>query len=175
VAEPLKITLPPTPRLAAIVARRGVDSSAIAKALGATGPLDGPGVAVTPTMTLVATGPGAWLAIDKEGGDLSIRLGAKLAGLASISDQSGGYRLFRIAGEGARTLLQRGVAIDLDHDAFPPASAALSVIAHIGVIILRMGPDTYDLLVFRSYADSFRDWAEAGVATLVAEKLSQRP
>ena len=59
-------------------------------------------------------------------------LSAKLAGLASISDQSGGRTLLRLSGPHARDVLAKGLPIDLDPRAFPLGSAATSAISHMG-------------------------------------------
>ena len=91
----------------------------------------------------------------------------RLSGLASLSDQSSAYAVFRLSGLGARTLLQRGVSIDLDPAAFSPGSAATSVISHIGVIFWQLdNAPTYEVAVFRSLARSFRHWLDSVAATL---------
>ena len=86
----------------------------------------------------------------------------RLGALASVSDQSSGYVVFRLSGGGARTLLQRGAAIDFQPPAFAPGSVATTVIAHIGVIIWQVDEEpVYDIALFRSFAASFLDWFEA--------------
>ncbi len=90
----------------------------------------------------------------------------KLAGIAAISDQSGGYVIYRIAGRDTRALIQRGVSIDLHPDVFQTGSAASTLIAHIGVILWQIDDaPTFEIAVFRSYAASFRHWLDATAAT----------
>jgi sarcosine oxidase subunit gamma len=157
--------------LAAIMARRG-DRGAIAAALGCALP-SGPAV-TEPALThvgglrLIGTGPGTWLALSDVGAHaLAANLTARLAGLASISDQSSGYVLFRISGIGARRLLQRGAAIDFDPAVFGPGSAATTTIAHMGVIVWQVDDaPSYEIALFRSYAGSFRHWLDTAAAAL---------
>jgi sarcosine oxidase subunit gamma len=78
-----------------------------------------------------------------------------------VSDQSSGYVVYRLAGPAARTLLQRGAAIDLHPAAFPPRAAAVTMIAHLGVILwLADEAPTFEVAVFRSFAGSFQHWLE---------------
>ena len=137
--------------LASILARKAADHAAIARICG--GPV------------LLPTGPGTWLAI----GDAALdALPERLAGFAFVSDQSGAYVLYRIAGPDARRLLQRGLSIDLHPDAFPPGAVAVSAIAHIGVIVRALDDGGgFDVAVPRSLAGSFRHWA-AGVCAALA-------
>ena len=130
--------------LATVMARKGADHAAIMAAA---------------CVPLVATGPGTWLAL----GDV----GNRLARLASVSDQSGGYLIYRLAGPDARALLQKGTFIDLHPGAFGPGSSAVTVIAHIGVILWQVdAAPTYEIALFRSFAGSFRHWVEAAAMDL---------
>lgn len=150
-----------------IAKRGGGDAAAIGAAIGVAMPAaraattDGGGV-------MMSVAPGAWLAyrFDAPAGwcrDLERRL----AGLASVSDQTGAYRLFHFDGADARTLLQRGVAIDLHDATFPAGSVAVTAIAHIDVIVrcLTAG-QTYEAAVYRSYAESFVRWLDAARTSL---------
>jgi sarcosine oxidase subunit gamma len=122
---------------------------------------------------MIGTGPGSWLAhADAAGGSsgeeaLADVLSLKLAGLASVSDQSSGYRIFRLGGAHARDLLQRGAFIDLHTDRFARGSSAVTVVAHVGVILWQVADDpVYDIAVFRSYADNFLHWFASAKAAL---------
>jgi len=148
--------------LATIMARNQVGASAIGAALGldlAEGPvLTGDG-----DLMLAGTGPKMWLALrDDAPADWAEGLAERLGGIASVSDQSGGYAIFRFGGVDARELLQRGAFIDLHLSAFGPRSVATTVIAHIGAILWqRDEAPTFEVAVFRSFAASFRDWIAA--------------
>lgn len=146
--------------IAAVMARKNIGADAIGAALNMT-LADGPVLSYGPDILLVGTGPGCWLAIADAAPDFAASLTARLAGLASITDQSSGYSITRIAGEGARRLLQRGAAIDLHPAAFAAGSVATTVIAHIGVIFWQIDDaPTYDIATFRSFAGSFSHWLD---------------
>jgi sarcosine oxidase subunit gamma len=149
------------------MARRGVDAAAIGAALGVSLPTR-PGTTTAGALTLIGTGPGNWLAVHAAPpADWAESLRDALTGLASVSDQSGGYRVWRLAGPDARRLLQRGVAIDLDPAAFGAGAAAATQIAHIGVIVWQVdAAPTYDVAHFRSHSNSFRAWFDATAAAL---------
>jgi sarcosine oxidase subunit gamma len=114
----------------------------------------------TAGLTLVAIGPGAWLAArDERAPEWAPELQEACRGVASVSDQTGGLAAWRLSGPGARTLLQRGAFIDLDPESFGPGSAAVTSIAHIGVTLWQTDDSlTFQLAVARSYSHSFMDW-----------------
>ena len=91
-------------------------------------------------------------------GALYRELKAKLSGLASVSDQSHGRVILRIAGPKARAVLAKGTPVDLHPDAFPVGKSALTQMAHVGVHLTRVGEDAYDLSVFRGFSESFWEW-----------------
>lgn len=152
--------------MATIMARRGVGPERIGAALGLAAPTRPARAESGSGLALIGTGAGTWLA-QAEGTDpfWAEDLRARLAGLASVSDQSGAYVVLHLTGEGARTVLQRGVSIDLHPAAFG-AGAATTVIAHIGVVLWTAGENAYDLALYRSYLESFRHWLDTGIAAL---------
>lgn len=144
--------------LATVMARKDFDAAAFGRDLPT-----GSHCVARGALTLVGAGPGVWLAVAEDPGETwPEALERRFEGQCSISDQSGGYVVLRLSGPGAHALLQRGVAIDLHPDVFDAGSAAVTVIAHIGVILWRSGAaPVFDVAVFRSYAASFRDWIDA--------------
>jgi heterotetrameric sarcosine oxidase gamma subunit len=147
---------------ATIMARKGVSIEQLTQPIGLKPP-SGPAHAEAKGLRLIGTGPGSWLALreDREQGWLA-RIEHALKGLASVSNQSGSYCLFKIGGPGARRLLQRGACIDLHPDAFHADSVATTVIAHIGVTFWQGDSnEAFELLTFRSYAHSFQTWIES--------------
>ncbi|MBY0305514.1 MAG: sarcosine oxidase subunit gamma [Sphingomonas sp.] len=148
--------------IATVMQRQGASAPALSATIGCPLP-EGPRRTTMGPLSMIGTGPGSWLAMmDDAPADWAETLQPRLAGLASVSDQSGGYLVHRFAGAGASGLLQRGVAIDLHPAAFPTGSVAATVIAHIGVILWRVDYDpSFDVAIFRSYADSFRHWIGA--------------
>lgn len=153
--------------LATVMARKGVGAESVARALKVA-PVSGPGWSGDEALALIATGPATWLALSADApGVHASRLAKALGPLASVADQSGGYVILRLSGPGARTVLQRGAPIDLHPQAFGPGSAAVTVVAHIGVILRQLDETpTYEVAVFRSYAASFRGWLDAAIAAL---------
>jgi sarcosine oxidase subunit gamma len=116
----------------------------------------------------VGIGPNTWLAC-REAADpnWASGLAATVSGLASVSDQSSGYAVLRLTGPAARHLLSRGAFIDFHPSVFGPGSAAVTMIAHIGVIIWQLDDEpTYDVALFRSYAESFWHWIETTCAAV---------
>ena len=124
-------------------------------------------VAKGPKVKFIGYGPGQWLAVSESLANeaLARDLKAKLKGLASVSDQSGGRTVLRIGGSRARDVLTKGLPIDLDPRAFPLGSAATSAISYIGVQLWQ-ADDTrsYDIAIFRSLTESFWRWLTASAA-----------
>lgn len=144
---------------ATIMARRTASYDQFAAQIGVEPPARSAYVK-TASLRLIGTGPATWLALTEQPHkDWLPRLELSLAGVASISDQSGAYRLFKIVGPHARTLLQKGAFIDLDPEMFGPNAVATTVIGHIGVTFWQNEADNcFDVAVFRSYGPSFRHW-----------------
>ena len=129
-------------------------------------------------MSFVGYGPGQWLAVSESLANetLARDLEAKLQGLASISDQSGGRTVLRISGRRARDVLAKGLPIDLDPRAFPLGSAATSVISHMGVQLWQVDDTrSYDIAVFRSLSESFWRWLTASAAEFGYEVRPNSP
>jgi heterotetrameric sarcosine oxidase gamma subunit len=111
------------------------------------------------------SGPGHWLAMSNVAADtcsLEQPLSEKLSDVASVCDQSGSRVLFSVQGPNARTLLAKGLGVDLHPQSFTPGDVAVSSIGHMGVQLWQVdAAPTYQLLVARSYAESFRHWLQA--------------
>ena len=157
------------PGLATVACRKGQApalNTTVQKSYGVELPASSR-VAQGPKVTFIGYGPGQWLAVSESLANEALAgdLAARLKGLASISDQSGGRTIFRISGPRARDVLAKGLPIDLDPRAFPPGSAATSAISHIGVQLWQTD-DTrgYDLAIFRSFTESLWRWLTASAA-----------
>jgi heterotetrameric sarcosine oxidase gamma subunit len=148
--------------IATVMGRKAVSAATLGTAVGLSLP-EGPGRVKSNGITWIGTGPATWLAMtDAPEIGWPASLEQKLKGLASISDQSGSYRIFHIAGDKARSLLQRGAFIDLHAEAFGQGSAATTVIAHMGVVLWQADDDSgFEVATFRSYAPSFLRWLNA--------------
>ena len=165
--------------LATVACRKG-QASALSAAVRKAYDVDLPvssRVAQGAAVSFIGYGPEQWLAVSealaKEA--LAGELAAKLQGLASVSDQSGGRTVLRIGGSRARDVLAKGLPIDLDPRAFPLGSAATSAISHIGVQLWQ-ADDTrsYDIAIFRSLSESFWRWLTASAAEFGYEVTSAR-
>jgi methylglutamate dehydrogenase subunit D len=145
-----------------IMARRG-KWSALAKAakeqFGTTAPAKPKAMAAGDT-TLIWSGPDQFLALAprKAGSPLHDASAKSLAGIASISDQSDGRALIRIAGPKARDVLAKFCSLDLDPSEFPVGAAAVTSIDHTAATLWRGkdedGAPVFFLLVFTSFAES---------------------
>lgn len=112
-------------------------------------------------IAFIATGPQCWLATAEAGGyAFSTSLRHAAGDLASISDQSDGYVVLRLAGAKVRETLSKLVPIDVHPRAFPVGMAVVTVAAHIGVTMWRVADEVgatsaFELALYRSMVGSF--------------------
>jgi sarcosine oxidase gamma subunit len=92
-----------------------------------------------------------------------------LTGLAATTDQSGGWAALRLEGPGAEAALMRLYPLDLRVQSFAATHAARAPIGHMQSVLLRTGPQTFVILIFRSMARTA--WAEIAEAM---QKLEAR-
>ncbi|WP_343062304.1 sarcosine oxidase subunit gamma [Hyphomicrobium methylovorum] len=121
-------------------------------------------------IAFVWTGPDQWTAVAERGENRDIELELKplLAGLAAIVDQSDARAVVQISGPRAREVLAKGVPIDLHPREFPRNGVAITHASHIGIILWQMDDKpTYEIAVFRSFADSLWHWLESSAAEFV--------
>ena len=140
--------------VAHIAARRGAGADVAAR----SAPL---------TDVLIGLAPGEWLALAEgaRAAGLASALSAELAGLAGVVDLSSAKAIIRVSGPRARDVLAKGCPLDLDARAFAPGDAATTLVAQIGCTIRQVDAvPTYDLLVPRSFAESFYAWLAASAA-----------
>jgi methylglutamate dehydrogenase subunit D len=91
-------------------------------------------------------------------GALYSELSERLNSIATVSDQSHGRIIIRIAGAKVRETLAKGTPVDLHPDEFPIGKSAVTQMSHVGVHLTRTGDDTFELSVFRGFAESFWEW-----------------
>lgn len=147
--------------------KRGLVSAAVHGAFGVALPETPECVTSAAGVTIVWAGPDQWLFVASRAGarDLERELVPLLKGLAAVTDQSDARVVVRIRGQHARALLAKGVPIDLDPRAFPARGAVLTHASHIGVVLWQIDDaPTYELAVFRSFADSFARWIHSAAA-----------
>lgn len=121
-------------------------------------------------IAILWSGPDQWLAVAERtnGRDLERELKPLLAGLAAVTDQTDARSILRISGPRARAVLVKGVPIDLHPRVFAPGSVAITHARHIGIMLWQLdGVPTYEIAVFRSFAQSLADWlaASAGLGS----------
>jgi sarcosine oxidase subunit gamma len=125
-------------------------------------------------IAFVWAGPHQWLAVAERanGRDLELELKPRLAGLASVVDQSDGRVIVRVAGPLAAEVLAKGVPIDLHPSSFGANSAAITHASHIGIVLWKLDETpTFEMGMFRSFADSFAHWLlESAQATVPAAR-----
>ena len=149
--------------LAAVMVRKG-ESEALAGRVRAVFGLDLPTTprrAARASLAFVWAGPGYWLAVTEgqDGTSLEELLRHDLLNLASISDQSDGRAVVRIAGARARDVLAKGVPVDLNPRVFTAGDAAVTTVGHIAVHLWQLDETpAYEFAVSRSYAAAFWRW-----------------
>jgi len=89
-----------------------------------------------------------------------------LNGAAYTTDQTDVWTGLMLDGPLARTALERICPIDLHPDAFAEGAAARTVMEHLGVLIIRTGPDAYLLLSASSSAGSFLHAVETSLVNV---------
>ncbi len=106
-----------------------------------------------------AYGPGQWFLV----GDAPLSSSeifakaSQLDGAGSVADQSHGRVRIEIAGTAVETVLAKGTAVDLALSQYPVGRSAMTLIGHISALITRTGPDSFELMVLRGFAESLWD------------------
>ena len=105
-------------------------------------------------------GADQWYAIADGFGEGALYAALKetLKGLASVSEQSHGRVILRVAGPKARAVLAKGTPVDLHESVFAIGDSAVTQMAHVGVHLVRTGEDSFELSVFRGFSANFWDW-----------------
>lgn len=121
--------------------RGAASRAALERALG--GGLPGPGEAVAR-----AGGRCLWC-----GPDRALVLGVELeAEGAALIDQSDAWAVVQIEGLGCREVLARLTPLDLRRSVFSEGRTARSLLGHMTAQITPVGPENFELMVFRSMA-----------------------
>ena len=82
------------------------------------------------------------------------------------TDQSDGWVLMNISGDGSRAALERICMIDLHASAFPPGSLARTNMEHLGVTIYFKGGDSFMIMTARSSAHSLLHALEISIQNI---------
>lgn len=122
-------------------------------------------------IAFIWAGPDQWIAIAEreQNRDIEVELKPLLDGLSSVVDQSDARAVVQISGPRARNVLAKGVPIDLHPRAFKANNVAITHASHIGIIFWQIDDaPTYQIAMFRSFADSFAHWLLESSAEFVA-------
>jgi methylglutamate dehydrogenase subunit D len=117
------------------------------------------------TLSLAWIGPDTWLAIGSARSDLEEELRTVLAGHASIVDMSDQRIVMRISGPSTRSVLAKGVTIDLHPRMFAPGDTAITSLAHITTQLWQIDDaPTFDLVSPRATARDMFHWLTGSAA-----------
>jgi sarcosine oxidase subunit gamma len=76
---------------------------------------------------------------------------------AAAVDQSHGRVRILIQGSNAERVLSKGTAVDLSVNEFAIGHSATALICHIAAHITRVGPEAFEIVVLRGFAESLWD------------------
>lgn len=130
----------------------------LAAQLGCTPPQGRSASSQGPAGILLALSPGRWLleSPDPRLAETLVRqIGAELG---AVTDLSHARIAIRLCGPKATWVLNKGLAIDLHLDVFPPMRIVQSAIHEIGIVLRRLSPECFELYVPRGFALSFWHW-----------------
>ena len=125
-------------------------------------------------VAVVGFAPGRWLFLQEtaDPAGLAATLAAELAGLASVVDLSDARCLLRLWGPKLRTVLAKGLPINVHPERFGPNDAASSMIALIDVQLWQLDDrPCFELAVPRSYAGSLAGWLIASAGEFGLEAI----
>ncbi|MEI2300616.1 sarcosine oxidase subunit gamma [Ensifer sp. MJa1] len=116
-------------------------------------------IASEPDLSLRFSGPGEWLVVSEAEAPSGLvrRLEALCDGQAYVVNQSDGRVLLRIFGPNVRTMLAKGIGLDLHPAVFALGGSANVLCGHIQVNLARTEEDAFELVVPRSFAESLFD------------------
>lgn len=152
-----QLRIPSQRQIVSVIARRdGTDSlRAVMKNEFNIDLSDDPSLTRGKSVSLLWCGHRQWFAIAEEGADLLATLRRHVGQSASLSDQSDSRFIVELSGPAVRAILAKLAPIDFHPRSFLAGATALTVVEHIGSQITRTEDDTYELMAFRSFADSF--------------------
>lgn len=128
-------------------------------ALGAALPVKPNTTAASADCKILWLGPDEWLLVGRDRSRINERLAIERGHLTDVSH---GRAAWRITGPRTLDVLAKGCSLDLHPRAFPYGSCAQTGLAHVGVLLYRIDPTSFDIYCARSYAQHLWHWfAEA--------------
>ena len=96
-----------------------------------------------------------------------------LAEHAALTDQTDGWAILTLQGPAAGDALMRPIPLDLRLASFPVGRTARAPLNHMQAIVTRIGPESFEIMVFRSMARTARaELAEAMEVLTARAKVS---
>jgi len=111
------------------------------------------------SLAIRAVAPGQWLLVGERAcsdADMDAICRA-LHPTAEVVDQTHGRVRISVKGPSVERVLAKGTAVDLASSAFPIGYATTTLFGHIAAHITRTDMDSFEILVLRSFAESFWD------------------
>jgi sarcosine oxidase gamma subunit len=120
-------------------------------------------------------GPGlsAPKSVHRGGRDQAFLIGGDCPDLgdsAAITDQSDAWARFSLAGAAAVETLARYVPIDLRLSALPIGASVRSQLYHVPLCLMRLAEDAFEILVFRSMAQTAWHELETAMRIIAARR-----
>ena len=127
-------------------------------------------------ITAMWLGPDEWLIKTEDGKEVSLADALREAakGLhAAVTPVSDSCRIFRVSGVDARAVLAQGTAVDLHPGSFSPGRCARTSLGKTGVTLHQLDDlPSYDVYVWRSYAEYLRLWLDRAAGTDISTDVS---
>lgn len=95
-----------------------------------------------------------------------------LAVHAALTDQTDAWAVVRLEGRQAAEVLARLCPLDLREAVFAPGHTARTDVAHMAGSVSRLGPQTWQIMVFRSMATTLVHEVEIAMARVAARQNS---
>lgn len=112
---------------------------------------------------LMWAGPARFWWVAEQDGDVAQQLESQLAADdGHVMDIGHSRTVIRLQGSKAQTILQSGIAVDMDEDEFKPGRVILTGLTHHTPVTLhRIDEQCFELYVARSYARHTLEWLMA--------------
>lgn len=98
-----------------------------------------------------------------------------LDGLAAVTDQSDAWATVAITGQGVGDVLARLVPIDLRAKTFETNHVAKTMLGHMSVTLTRVGPETIEIVVMRSMAQTLVHELHIAIKGVAARQVGMPP
>ena len=114
--------------------------------------------------------PNEWLATAAAGAEeaLEADLRAVLVERFAVTDVSGAWRSFSLAGHGAVNVLRQSGPCDFHPRAFPPGRCVQTTFAKATALVACHGEDDFEVMVRTSYGDYVARWLDAAAREFAA-------